>query len=527
MPNKFTLTLIISLFCLSFLTSQVRYQDPIFENVTVTEDVHYSTNISILPLLLGADNPEPVDLFMDIYAPEGDDLAERPVVIFAHRGDFLPAILNQSPYGTKRDSAVVEFCTQLARRGYVTAAIDYRLGWNPRGSDLDIKKTVLEAVYRITQDMRAAVRFMRLTAIENDNPFGIDTARIAIGGFDAAGYAANNVAYLKTYDQVLLPKFLDFSTDPPTPFIIPDFHGDPYGIEAGHLNVPNHVGYSSDVSAVINFEGGLGDFDWIEAGDPPSITFMPLGKFDNAGIRDVTIGVGGSIIIADGAFPDTIVAQSQALGNQDIFLNNIPADNDELTQKARTLSGGLEGIYLYSPDTMVGSVQCDPTAGAPAVGYGGNSYPWNWYNEAIFAQIWDMVPGQTIPSEIFICQYNTSEGNPNDPVISRTMIDTIVRYMTPRLMLAMNLGTTNITELDKAQVDFQVFPNPTSDIISVVANSQIMTTELMDMSGKVILVNREIGNQQQINVHQLSAGMYILRSRFSDGVIHHKIQVNN
>ena len=524
MNKKLTL-LILAMLPTLLVLGQDRYMDPIFDEISVTNDVLYGTNVSILPIILGlSDVPEPENLLMDVYAPAGDDLAERPVVILAHRGDFLPAIINLSPYGTRKDSAVVEFCRELAHRGFVAVSMDYRLGWNPFGSDLEIKKTVLEAVYRISQDMRTAVRYLRKSAAEDGNPFGIDSSRIAVGGFDAAGYAANNCAYLKNNEQLLLPKFLDFGTTPPTPFIIEAVHGDPYGITEGAINIPNHPNYSSEVSAVVNFEGGLGDFTWIEAGDPPSITFMPLAKFDNAGIRDVTIGVGGSIIIAEGAFPDTIVTQSQALGNQDIFLDNITVD--ELTQKARDLSGGLEGIYLYSPDTMVGSVQCDPTAGAPAVGYGGNSYPWNWYDETVFAQIWDNVPNQTIPSDLYICQYNTSEGNPNDAAISRMMIDTMVRYMTPRLMLAMNLGSsTNVTELDQAQVGFQAFPNPASEFITIKADVNMHASEVLDLSGRVIKSVREVGSQHQLSLHQLPAGMYIIRSHFAEGVIHKKIQV--
>ena len=256
-----------------------------------------------------------------------------------------------------KKSSVVEFYQELAKRGYIAVSMDYRLGWNPLGSDIDIKRTVLEASYRISQDMRNAVRFFRKTAVEDGNPHRIDVERIAVGGFDAAGFAANNVAYLKTIDQTLLPKFLDFSTMLATPFIIPKVHGDPCGIEQALLNIPNHPTYSSDVSAVIDFEGGLGDISWIEAGDPPTISFQRKDKFDNAGIRDVTIGVGSSIIIAEGAFPDTIVHTTQGLGNQDVFLDNVEVDF--LTERARMQTGGLEGLMLFTPDTM--RVLCNVT----------------------------------------------------------------------------------------------------------------------------------------------------------------------
>ena len=404
--------------------------------------------------------------------------------------------------------------------------MDYRLGWNPLGSDIDIKRTVLEASYRISQDMRNAVRFFRKTAAEDGNPHRIDVERIAVGGFDAAGFAANNVAYLKTIDQTLLPKFLDFSTMPATPFIVPEVHGDPYGIEQALLNLPNHPTYSSDVSAVIDFEGGLGDISWIEAGDPPTISFQRKDKFDNAGIRDVTIGVGGSIIIAEGAFPDTIVHTTQGLGNQDVFLDNVEVDF--LTERARMQTGGLEGLMLFTPDTMQGSVQCDMTAGVPAVGYGANTYPWNWYDEAVFGAVWDMVPNQTVPSSIFICQYNTSEGNPNDPAISRAMIDTLIQYMTPRLVAAMQIGgTTSTVELTDQDVGFATWPNPVKESLHLRADEVIRELEIRDLQGRLVFRTVLDTEQAQIQIGNLPGGMYVLCARFEQGLIQKKLIVGN
>jgi acetyl esterase/lipase len=69
---------------------------------------------------------------MDIYEPVGDDdNGPRPVMLVFHSGNFLPFPSNNGTGGDQRDSVVVEVCTQLAQRGYVAAAVDYRKGWNP------------------------------------------------------------------------------------------------------------------------------------------------------------------------------------------------------------------------------------------------------------------------------------------------------------------------------------------------------------------------------------------------------------
>ncbi|MES2619321.1 MAG: alpha/beta hydrolase, partial [Bacteroidota bacterium] len=83
-----------------------RYKDMIFSAVTKT-----TVTYSVYP---------PYDK-MDIYQPTGDTLAMRPVIILAHGGSFIG--------GSKSTDATVNaLCSNFAKRGYVTASIDYRLG---------------------------------------------------------------------------------------------------------------------------------------------------------------------------------------------------------------------------------------------------------------------------------------------------------------------------------------------------------------------------------------------------------------
>ncbi|MDC0204772.1 hypothetical protein OAJ65_03145, partial [Flavobacteriales bacterium] len=86
--------LLLILLCLPMIGfGQNRYLDDVFSAVTVTSDVTYATNISILPMLQGLP-PSPVTLKCDIYEPTGDSLTNRPVIILVHTGSFLPAVIN-------------------------------------------------------------------------------------------------------------------------------------------------------------------------------------------------------------------------------------------------------------------------------------------------------------------------------------------------------------------------------------------------------------------------------------------------
>ena len=506
--------------------SQVRYLEDTFTDVNIISDIEYAANISILPIVLGeSDSPMLDTLVMDIYEPAGDTIGNRPVVILAHAGDFLPAIVNQSPYGQKEDFAVAETCRQLARKGYVAISMEYRIGFNPFGSEEELKAGVLQASYRLGQDMRTLVRWVRKSVAEDGNPYRLDSARIAVGGFDSAGWGAANVGHLKRIEQVTeLAKFVNLGETPPTPFVTQEAYGDPYGIVAAPLNNPNYPTYSSEVSATINIEGGVGDISWIEAGDPPMIAFQRRWTFPR-GIRDVTLAATGSIIIADGAFLDTLIYTAQELGNQDVFDNDFL--NDDMTSAALDSTNGLRGLMLYNGFTIDSTILCDPTPGSSENSYGRNSYPWNAYDSELFSQFWDGA-GQNPTSDIFTCQYNASEGNVNDPVASAIFIDSMINYMTPRLMLAMDLvnDPTSVDNSLKPALTFQAFPNPAHDQITFQANNPIERVALFDLQGRVVAEVKAVQQKQfQLNTSTLSPGIYFAKVYFEAGIVSEKIQI--
>ena len=99
--------------------AQIRFLDDVFTNVTVTSDVQYAENITVLPTVLsgGVNPPALTPIMCDIYQPTSDSETNRPVVILAHTGSFLPQVINGQPTGDKTDSSIVQQCTRWARKG--------------------------------------------------------------------------------------------------------------------------------------------------------------------------------------------------------------------------------------------------------------------------------------------------------------------------------------------------------------------------------------------------------------------------
>jgi len=504
--------------------SQERYLTETFDQVEVTEDVVFGQNYSILPVITGeSDTPRVVNMLMDVYEPVGDTLQERPVVIVIHAGDYLPAILNQTPYGDKMDSAFVAFCKGFARRGFVAVSMNYRAGWNPFAEEIERRKGILEASVRATQDIRTCIRFFRRSAREMGNPYRIDSTKFAIGGEDAACYAVTNVAFLDSLEQAFIPKFLDFSQSPAQPFVDSLLLGDVYGIKPARFNLSNHPGYSSDISMAFALVGGAAEFSWIREGDPPIVGIQNTTAFDDPGIRDETVG--DLIILADAAYTDTVVARSVELGNNDVFLNaNL---DDPISQIAMQRSGGLPGMLVLDTPRRTGAKLCDPTAGADSTNLIPNGDPWNWFDENWFATIWSFSPfAENEPADVKICNY--TNGNPNNPELAKTYVDTIVAYLAPRLVLAMGIEGTSITTSSqaqlKAELGINVYPNPVNEQVFLEANIPFQSVSIYNLQGQQVY-EHPLHHQRQIHIQKngLPNGMYLLKMEFDRGTIIEKI----
>lgn len=246
----------------------MRYYSPIFESVYKHANIKYGE----APVWYFPYSNQ--DLLMDVYEPLGDDNLKRPLMIWVHPGGFL--------LGDKEAEDMVALCDSFAKRGYVTASVGYRLGFNPVDSE-----SAERAVYRGTQDVRAAIRYLK----EYSSVFGIDTNSILVGGSSAGGVAALHVAYL---DQEEAPAVV---------------YGD--GNLVPNLNLldssGNYFNHTVALRGIVNMWGALGDSTFIDVDET-----VPALLIHGTSDAVVPFGVGHPF----GVSTTPLVHGSRAISNQ-------------------------------------------------------------------------------------------------------------------------------------------------------------------------------------------------------------------
>lgn len=234
MKNIGTLILFLGISTFFFGQCDGRYQTEIFSSVSVST-VNYSDVYT--------------DQFheMDIYTPDGDTATNRPVILYMHGGSFYA--------GDKNLTDCVDFCTSYAKRGYVAISANYRLSSNPiifALSTVEQYSTVLKAV----ADIKSAVRYLRKDH-DNGNSLGIHPQGIFVGGYSAGAVLSIHLGYI---DQVS-----DLPTSPT------DVQALVAGIGGSLDGDAGNDGYSSDISGIVSFAGGINDLSWIDSNDEPIV----------------------------------------------------------------------------------------------------------------------------------------------------------------------------------------------------------------------------------------------------------------
>ena len=208
----------------------IRFKDEIFTDALVSKNLSYRNS-------LPEDTRKDYFLF-DLYQPNEDSKSiERPLIIWMHGGAFM--------FDSKNAEGVEMWCTSFAKRGYVTAAINYRL---TKKNTLFNFKNLLGACAEAVDDAKEAVLYFKANAAR----FRIDTNNIILAGNSAGAMVALQAAYStpSALAKISADSTLRFSEK-----------------NIGHI------------AGVINFWGAIFDIDWLKSAHIPIVSVH--GRMDN------------------------------------------------------------------------------------------------------------------------------------------------------------------------------------------------------------------------------------------------------
>lgn len=184
-----------------------------------------------------------LDFNMDVYVPQ-DSLHLHPLIVFIHGGAFY--------IGDKGAETMTTWCRNFAQLGYVTASINYRMGFKLS------KTSIQQCGYRAIQDARAALRYL----VAHAAAYGIDTANIFLAGTSAGSITALGAAF---WTEDNLPPFVK---------------GNGLDTLCGNLESSgNELKNTFNIKALANMWGAVYDLDELNGKRIPVISFH--GTADN------------------------------------------------------------------------------------------------------------------------------------------------------------------------------------------------------------------------------------------------------
>lgn len=232
-----------------------------------------------------------IPLSLDLYKPVGDGNQHRPLAVLVHGGAWLTGCSAQ-------EKTLAE---ELAQRGYVVAAVNYRKGWHkddyvPNPANAPVypdgpglypadSSEIIRALYRGQQDVKAAIRWLKARAKEDS----ICNQAVIVSGESAGGFIALAVGLLDRLQEK--PDACHALLNAPTPganlvnfyddgnckrqVILPagaDLQRPDLGPVDGDLNIN---GFNSDVIGIGSFFGAVPyealTKDWIQGPDTPAV----------------------------------------------------------------------------------------------------------------------------------------------------------------------------------------------------------------------------------------------------------------
>lgn len=460
-----------------------RYNSEVFTNYTLTSNVTYGSNPAASETLT-----------LDVYQPTGDVIAQRPLIILAHGGSFISGSSTDDP-------AVTESCKRFAKMGYVTASINYTLGFDMFPPD---SFSAARTVYTVAREMKAAVRFFRKDAATT-NTYKINPNLIFIGGNSAGAILALHTGYLDQYSE--LPAGIDTAS-------LGYLEGEQYG----------NPGYSSEVQAIINMAGAIGDTAWMQ-----NNTDIPV--VSAHGDADQTVPFGDDIITL-GGFIQIMPVNGSGVIDEFTTDHSMYADllvfpgDDHCPWNSNAQK--MTAMIIHTRDFLYPLV-CSAAGGAPPVSdFTADQTNINTGQQVSFTEncsntpygfTWTIAPttgvsfvgGTTASSADPVVKFNTAG---TYTVILNSVNNGGSHTVTKAGYITVTGGNASVAEADNDAVS--VYPNPASNTLYVSwpQASGSVSYKMVDISGKTVLSGNQTvdGNSPLLlAIDGLSSGLYTLQ----------------
>jgi len=479
------LLLILLLFPLIIFSQDYRYTNTLFPTVIKTSDIVYG-NAPFINTITSFNESSTTngDLVMDIYAPEGDTETTRPVIIFAHAGGFIN--------GNRNHDDIVDFCTFLSKKGYVTATIDYRKGMYL--ADENVPLHGVRAVYRGLQDGRSAVRFLRANA----STYGIDPDKVYFAGSSAGAFIALHTIYMNDSEKPTEANTSNY-TSLFIPYSAPDL---------GSVDIGDNLAFEGKPDAVISLWGAIQSPDLVTITDTTPI-------FMAHGIADGTVAYDTGYPFGYPALP--VVSGSKQVNDKLDVLGFTNKDTYFVDGEDHEFYGASNGAWVTPPnaywneifDRSVNflweqhkpNVDFTDTSSGLSVDFFDNS-------TGAVSWLWDFGDGNTSTLQ-----------NPNHIYASSGTYD-VKLYVENNIKswdeVTKSLTYAPLSIADESRLDFKVYPNPAVNLINISSKLPITKVEIYSVLGKKLLSTSV--NLNKIDISKLNKGIYFIKVYSSNNI---------
>lgn len=462
-------SLCLGLMASAALVAQDYYTTEVFSDVTETEGIVYGTGILA--------NGNAVNLELDIYTPNGDSRTDRPLILVAHQGSFIPE------YGDKNDQYLIDYATAMAKRGFVVATMNYREGWgfSPLNTAEQNAREILPAAWRAIQDFKTAVRFFRKNIAEGGNTYGLDSRKIIGSGFGAGAYLPINSQIIDSPQELTYPElqqkncFLGSCSANGTPYI-DSTKASLLGI---YSTAGGHAGYSHRLQLVVNNSGAIPTTKLMDIGTNPLV-------ISTHAENDQATPYKTDIVFAAGVFPIIEVSGSFSIHEK---LRSLGQNQFWLTE-------ARDG---YSQVRVSGDTPTD-----------------NQYKQGLL----------TFPGQSYMWSVNDEDTYTPDYQDSYTAyMDSVVEFNAFRIDKWLTGTFTSVTEKDAISLsDFSIYPNPASNVLNVRSfNTVADAVVLRDVAGKVVLNKNLTNSNESFDISNLKPGIYLVQIQTGNNLLTQKL----